>query len=226
MYRKQKRLRKLHAAPLMLAIYDWKNLNLNLKNTVETTSKDLCTIRVPYTVKSSYFVILLGENIFFRWTFLRKPYDFFWYWNLCERGLGIVQSHFGLGHCLGLKNSFFCRVTKLGDRHLISSPSEFSKLQWRLSTEDVNVVIVHVIGKFSEPIWFKWHLAWFYRMSIMTYRREITQKLQIQKYFFFKKWALNNYIQKFKQPLSTGIYFLDAYNHYITFFGKSLKKHW
>ncbi len=56
------------------------------------------------TVKSSNFVTLLGENIFFRWTFWRKTHD-------RGRGLGIVQSHFGLGHCLGLENSFFCRVT-------------------------------------------------------------------------------------------------------------------
>jgi hypothetical protein len=57
----------------------------------------------------------------------------------------------------------------------------------------------------------------------MTYRREITQNLQIQK-DFFSKMSFNNHIQKLKQHLSTGIYFLDAYNHYITFFGKSFKE--
>ncbi len=85
-------------------------------------------VHIDTTVKSSNFVILLGENIFFRWTFLRRPHDFFWYWNLCGRGLGIAQIHFGLGHCLGLENLFFSRVTKLGDRHLISSPSEVFKV--------------------------------------------------------------------------------------------------
>ncbi len=32
-----------------------------------------------YTVKSSYFVTLLDENIFFRKTFLTSPHNFFWY---------------------------------------------------------------------------------------------------------------------------------------------------
>ncbi len=64
-----------------------------------------------------------------------------------------------------------------------------------------------------------------YRVSTMTERREITQNLQIQK-FLFQKWALSNHIQKLKQHLSIGIYFLDAYNHYIIFFGKSFKKSW
>jgi hypothetical protein len=31
-------------------------------------------------------------------------------------------------HCLGLENSFFCRMTKLGERHLISSSSEVFKV--------------------------------------------------------------------------------------------------
>jgi hypothetical protein len=48
---------------------------------------------------------------------------------LYSNGLGIGQSHFGLGHCLGIENSFFRRVTNLGDRLLISSPSEISMLQ-------------------------------------------------------------------------------------------------
>ncbi len=83
------------------------------------------------TVKASNFVILLGENIFFLRIFLRAPHHFFWYWNLCSTGLGIAQSHFGLGHYLGLENSFFCWVTKLGDRHLISSPSEVFQFTMR-----------------------------------------------------------------------------------------------
>ncbi len=86
-----------------------------------------------FTVKASNFVILLGENIFFRRTFLRKPHDFFWYWNLCGRGLGVVQSHFGLGHCLGLENSFFCRVTKLGD---IKSPNFVTLWSFQSYNED------------------------------------------------------------------------------------------
>jgi hypothetical protein len=76
-----------------------------------------------HTVKSSNFVILLSENIFFRQTFLRLPNIFLQYWSLYSNGLGTGQRYFGLGHCLDLENSFFCRVTKLGDRLLISSPS-------------------------------------------------------------------------------------------------------
>jgi hypothetical protein len=37
------------------------------------------------------------------------------------------------------------------------------------------------------------------------------------------KVGLNNHLQNLKQHLSTGIYFLDAYSHYLTFFGKSFK---
>ncbi len=74
------------------------------------------------TVKSSNFGTLLEENIFIRKTFLTSPHNFFWYWNLYRWGLGIGRDHFGLGQCLDLEISFFRRVTKLDDRHLISSP--------------------------------------------------------------------------------------------------------
>jgi hypothetical protein len=77
-----------------------------------------------WSVKASNFVILLGENIFLWQTSLWLLHDFFRYWSLYSNGLGIGQSHFGLGHCLGLKNKFFQRVTNLGDRLLISSPSK------------------------------------------------------------------------------------------------------
>jgi hypothetical protein len=59
---------------------------------------------------SSYF---WAKN-FFRQTFLWLPNEFFRYWNLYSNDLRIGQSHFGLGHCLGLQNSFFRRVTKTG----------------------------------------------------------------------------------------------------------------
>jgi len=84
-----------------------------------------------YTVKSSNFVILSGENIFFRQTFLRLPTDFFRYWSLYRMGLGIDQGNFDLLNALGLKNSFFRRVTKLGYRHLISSPPKVCKVTMR-----------------------------------------------------------------------------------------------
>ncbi len=60
--------------------------------------------------------------------------------------------------------------------------------------------------------WVQWHID------------EKLHKICKFKNIFFLKWALNNHIQKLKQHLSTGIYFLDAYNHYITFFGKSFKE--
>ncbi len=91
------------------------------------SADNLCSL-LWITVKASNFVILLGENIFFHKTFFRLPHDIFWYWNLYSNGLGIGQSHFGLGHCLGIENSFFQRVTNLGDRLLISSPSEVFKV--------------------------------------------------------------------------------------------------
>jgi hypothetical protein len=111
---------------VLLSAYRMENLFLKL---MQPTKK--CPMFFPpcivHTVKSSNFVILLSENIFFRRTFLRLPNDFFQYWNLYSNGLGIGQSHYGLGHCLGLENSFFRRVTKLGDRLFISSPSPVSK---------------------------------------------------------------------------------------------------
>jgi hypothetical protein len=87
-----------------------------------------CVEKYHTTVKDSNFVTLLDENIFFLQTFLSTPHDFFWYWNLYRWDLGFVQSNFGPIHCLGLKNSFFCGVTKLGDHHLISSPSKVFKV--------------------------------------------------------------------------------------------------
>ncbi len=56
--------------------------------------------------------------------------------------LAIVQLHFALHQCLGLKMLFFLRVTKLGDRHLISSLSQIIMVQMpTLETGDVYVVI-------------------------------------------------------------------------------------
>ena len=89
---------------------------------------ELSIVYILSTVKSSNFVILLSENIFFHRTFLWVPQDFFRYWNLYSNDLGIGQSHFGLGHCLGLENSVFRRVTKLGGHLLISSPSKVFKV--------------------------------------------------------------------------------------------------
>ncbi len=68
---------------------------------------------------SSYF----WAKTFFLAKFLRVTQFFFRYWNLYSNDLGIGQSHFGLGQCLGLKTLFFRRVTKLGGRHIISSHS-------------------------------------------------------------------------------------------------------
>jgi hypothetical protein len=62
------------------------------------------------------------KTFFFRKTVLTSPHNFFWYWNLYRWGLGIGRGHFGLDQCLGLEISFFRRVTKIDDRHLISSP--------------------------------------------------------------------------------------------------------
>ncbi len=67
----------------------------------------LASSREGRTVKSSNFVILFGEKIFFLQTLFWLPHKFFWYWSLFSTGLGIGQSHFGLGQCLGLKISFF-----------------------------------------------------------------------------------------------------------------------
>jgi hypothetical protein len=78
--------------------------------------------RLIDTVKSSNFVTLLDENIFFHKTFLTSPHTFFRYWNLYRWGLGIGRGHFSLGQCIGLEISFFHWVTKLEDRYLISSP--------------------------------------------------------------------------------------------------------
>jgi hypothetical protein len=46
-------------------------------------------------------------------------------------GLGIDQGNFDLLNALGLKNSFFRRVTKLGYRHLISSPPKVFNVTMR-----------------------------------------------------------------------------------------------
>ncbi len=75
-----------------------------------------------HTVKASNFVILFNKNIFFRRSFLRLPHNFFQYWNLYRKCLAIGSSYFSLRWCLGLENSFLCKVTKLEDRHFISSP--------------------------------------------------------------------------------------------------------
>ncbi len=50
--------------------------------------------RGPVTVKSSNFVILLSEDIFFLQNFLRLPHNFFWYWSLYRRGLSILLKLF------------------------------------------------------------------------------------------------------------------------------------
>ncbi len=77
-----------------------------------------------HTVKSSNFVILFGEKIFFCLTLFWLPHNFFWYWSLYSMGLGIDQSHFSLSQWLCLENWFFHRVTKLEDSLLNSSPSQ------------------------------------------------------------------------------------------------------
>ncbi len=110
-----------------------------------------CTV---CTVKSSHFVILSGENIFFRRTFLRLPTDFFRYWNLYRRGLDIDQGNFDLLKALGLENLFFRRVTKLGYWHLISSPPKVCKVTCTMRTLNrgckcSNCLIVYVIGKIT-----------------------------------------------------------------------------
>jgi hypothetical protein len=46
------------------------------------------------TVKSSNFVILLSENIFFHQTFFILPHNFFWYWSLYSWGLWILLRQF------------------------------------------------------------------------------------------------------------------------------------
>jgi hypothetical protein len=84
------------------------------------------------TVKSSNFVILFSENIFFHQTFFRWPHFVFRYWNLYRMCLAMVHIHFALHQCLIPKMLFFLRVTKLGDRHLISSPSQINITQQRL----------------------------------------------------------------------------------------------
>jgi hypothetical protein len=76
------------------------------------------------TVKSSNFVILFSENIFFHQTFFRWPYFVFRYWNLYRMCLASVHIYFALRQCLIPKILFFLRLTKLGGRHLISSPSQ------------------------------------------------------------------------------------------------------
>jgi hypothetical protein len=56
--------------------------------------------------------------------------------------LAIVKLHFALHQCLSLKMLFFLRVTKLGDRHLISSLSQIIMVQMTtLEAGDVDVVI-------------------------------------------------------------------------------------
>jgi hypothetical protein len=66
---------------------------------------------VPPTkfIISSYF---WAKKFFFAKLSYGYPLNFFRYWNLYSNDLRIGQSHFGLGHCLGLENSFFRRVTK------------------------------------------------------------------------------------------------------------------
>ncbi len=59
------------------------------------------------TVKSSNFVILLSENIFFLQNFLRLPYNFFWYWNLYRRGLCILLKPVWLWTMASLRNFVF-----------------------------------------------------------------------------------------------------------------------
>ncbi len=86
----------------------------------------ILSYEVEHTVKSSNFVILFSENIFFLQTFFRWPYFVFWYWNLSRMCLAIVYIHFALRQCLIPKMLFFLRLTKLGDRHLISSPSQIN----------------------------------------------------------------------------------------------------
>jgi hypothetical protein len=56
----------------------------------------------------------------------------------------LFKAILAIGHCLGLDNSFFCRMTKLGDRHLISS----SSVVFKVTMTTLN--IVSVIEKFSE----------------------------------------------------------------------------
>ncbi len=67
----------------------------------------LKSMQVTCTVKSSNFVILFGEKIFFLQTLFWLHHNFFRYWSLYGTGLGSDQSHFGLGQCLGLTISFF-----------------------------------------------------------------------------------------------------------------------
>ncbi len=56
--------------------------------------------------------------------------------------LAIVKLHFVLHQCLSLKMLFFLRVTKLGDRHIISSLSQIIMVQMTtLEAGDVDVVI-------------------------------------------------------------------------------------
>ncbi len=57
----------------------------------------------------------------------------------------------------------------------------------------------------------------------MTYRREKTQNLQIQKYFF-PKMSLNQPLIEYFTRTILDKHILDKHNHYVTVFGKIYKE--
>ncbi len=77
------------------------------------------------TVKSSNFVILLSEDIFFLQNFLRLPHNFFWYWSLYRRGLSILLKLFWPWTIATPRNFVFFFVE---DYNLISSTSKVFKV--------------------------------------------------------------------------------------------------
>ncbi len=162
--------------------------NFHKKNirSKQTKIKNKYRAAASLTVKASNFVILLGENIFLWQTFLWLLHDFFRYWSLYSNGLGIAQSHFGLGHFLGLKNSFFRRVTNLGDRLLISSPSPV--FQVNIATVNRGCYWHHCFCD-GKTLWTlpkqmtPCRVSWMNRVKIS---RQITKSLSIHKFFSSK----------------------------------------
>ncbi len=128
---------------------------------------------------SSYF----WEKTFFEANFLMVTPWFFPVLKSLQQWPRHCQSHFGLGYCLGLKNSLFWRVTNLGDRLLISSPSPV--FQVNILTVNRGCYWHHCFCD-GKTLWTlpkqmtPCRVSWMTRVKII---RQITKSLRIHKFF-------------------------------------------
>ncbi len=106
-----------------------------VQSSVKSTQQSQPIQLVPSSLLiSSYF----SAKIFFLLqTFFMRPHLIFRCWNLYRMCPAIVLLHFALRQCLSLKILVFLRVTNLGYRHLISSPSQIIMVQRQLQKKRI-----------------------------------------------------------------------------------------